>query len=131
MQELLTPTHPPRLALGLPGFSELRCQWGNFEKQADSHEFLQIFLSWAKPSHVDVSWASRLSRGDQLTQCDEGSAFMPPTLSVQDAEKQSHSFDSLLDQWHSYRGLLTCFNVAAPEFMLIVMHPCPQVTLAR
>ena len=49
VEELLTPTHPPRLALGPPGFSELRCQWGNFEKQADSHEFLQMFPSWAKP----------------------------------------------------------------------------------
>ena len=128
VQELLTPTHPPRLALGPPGFSELRCQWGNFESQADSHEFLQMFLSWAKPSHVDVSWGRRLSHGDQLTQCDEGSSYMPPTLSVQEAEKQSHSFASLLDQWHSYRGMLTCFCFAAPMIGVHIDRYAPLPT---
>ena len=56
------------------------------------------------------------------------SAFMLPTLSVQDAEKQSHSLDSLVDQWHSYRGLLTCFNVAAPMIGVHVDRYAPLPT---
>ena len=121
-QELLTSSAQPKFALEPEAFALLRDRWGIFGRQADSHEFLSVFLEWAQMPVVDVSWQSRLVIDDRLCVQDEGSRGTPPTLLAPQMEKSVHTLQSLLEEWHSYRGMQTCFVNDTPLLCMHVDH---------
>ena len=114
VQELLTPVAGSRTALEPNGFAGLMSRWGTFEHQSDAHEFLSVFLAWADPDHLNAAWQRRIEVEGHTRICDQGSKDMPPTLSPPDAEKASFQLQMLIDSWHEYRGMRTCFEIDAP-----------------
>ena len=119
IQRLLMSEAHPKFALESDVFDTLKSRWGTFRQQADSHEFLATLLEWARMPLIDVSWQRRVSVLEQVQISDQGSRGTPPTLVANDPEKTLQPLQALINEWHTYCGMHTCFNT---ESELLCMH---------
>ena len=116
---MLMPEAHPKFVLEPDAFASLRSKWGNFHNQADSHEFLTVLLEWACLPKVDVSWQRRMLVLEQIQIRDYGCRGTPPTLAASVEKQKSYQLQTLINDWHTYCGMQTCFTT---ESELLCVH---------
>ena len=87
--------------------------WGD-GRQHDAHEFLKAFLNYTQPPALTGSWVRKMSSEGKTTIMDYGSASMPPSLATSNDRAEKVSLQTLINEWHTYMGMITAFETDSP-----------------
>ena len=82
--------------------------------QHDATEFMKAFLAYTRPPALTGSWTRKVQSDEQITIMDRGTAFLPPSLTTSDATAEKVSLQALIDEWHTYMGMVTAFDADSP-----------------
>ena len=88
-------------------------QWDD-GRQHDSHEFLKAFLAFTQPPALTGSWVRKTHSDNQIKIMDHGSAWLPPSLVTSHAHAKKVPLQELIDEWHTYMGMVTAFDRDSP-----------------
>ena len=96
----------------LPAWDDFWQTWGRHTSQRDALEFLECFLPWCNPNFLCCTWERRVEVENTTSIYDQGSKWLPPTLTLSLEEKEV-SLQTLIDRWHAYQGMETRFVEAS------------------
>ena len=80
-------------------------QWDD-GRQHDSHEFLKAFLAFVQPPALTGSWVRKMHSDNRIKIMDHGTACH--------AHAKKVSLQELIDEWHTYMGMITAFERDSP-----------------